>query len=66
MGGAIVMVVVLVIVLPVAILVSGAIGSAVLGGLLKRDRDLDNVDEDGAPNEYLQLSDTNPYTDQGG
>ncbi len=50
-------VVVLLIVLPVATLMSGALGAAVLGGLLKRDRDAANVDDDGNPNEYLQLSD---------
>ena len=63
MGGAIVMVVLLVIVMPVAILLTGAVGAAILGGLVKRDRDLDNVNEDGSPNEYLELSRTNPYAD---
>lgn len=48
--------VVLVIVMPVGILMSGAAGAAVLGGLLKSDRDADNLDDDGDPNEYLRLS----------
>ncbi len=55
------MVVVLVIVMPVGMLMSMAGLAAVLGGLVGRDRDLDNVTEDGEPNEYLKLSDSNPY-----
>ena len=35
--------------------------AAVLGGLVGRDRDLDNVDDDGNPNEYRALADANPY-----
>ena len=66
MAGAIVIVVLLVIVMPVVILLSGAVGAAVLGGLIKRDRDLDNVDDVGAPNEYLQLSEANPYREPPG
>ena len=60
MAGAIAIVVVLVIVMPVAILMSGAAGAAVLGRLLKNDRDADNVDDDGNPNEYLRLSESGP------
>ena len=52
--------VVVVIVMPVGILMSGAAGAAVLGGLLKRDRDAANLDDDGHPNEYLQLSEAEP------
>ena len=59
--GAIIFVVVLVIVMPVGILLSMAGLAAVLGGLVGRDRDLDNVTDDGEPNEYLRLSDANPY-----
>lgn len=59
--GAIIMVVVLVIVMPVGILMSMVALAGVLGGLVGRDRDLDNVTEDGEPNEYLALSDANPY-----
>lgn len=61
MAGAIVILILLVIVMPVAILMSGAVGAAVLGSVLKRDRDADNVDDDGKPNEYLALSETDPY-----
>lgn len=60
MAGVIVILIVVVIVMPVGILMSGAAGAAVLGGLLKRDRDADNLDDDGNPNEYLQLSETKP------
>jgi hypothetical protein len=59
--GAIIMVVVLLVVMPVGILMSMFALAGVLGGLIGRDRDLDNVTEDGAPNEYLTLSDSNPY-----
>jgi hypothetical protein len=59
--GAIVMVIMLVVAMPVGILMSMAVLAAVLGGLVGRDRDLDNVDDDGRPNEYRALSDANPY-----
>ena len=50
------MVVVLVIVLPVAILMSGAAGAGLLGWVLKRD-----VDTTHEGSEQLALSDANPY-----
>lgn len=59
--GAIIFVVVLVIVMPVGILMSMVGLAGVLGGLVGRDRDLDNVTAEGEPNEYLALSDANPY-----
>lgn len=59
--GAIIFVVVLVVVMPVGILMSMVGLAAALGGLVGRDRDLDNVDDDGNPNEYLALADANPY-----
>lgn len=59
--GAIIFVVLLVIVMPVGILMSMVGLAAGLGGLVGRDRDLDNVGDDGEPNEYLALSDANPY-----
>jgi hypothetical protein len=59
--GAIIFVVVLVIVMPVGILMSMVGLAGVLGGLVGRDRDLDNITDDGEPNEYLALSDANPY-----
>ncbi|MEQ8843056.1 MAG: hypothetical protein RIB98_18930 [Acidimicrobiales bacterium] len=59
--GAIIMVVVLVIVMPVGILLSMMGLAGVVGGLVGRNSDLDNVTDDGEPNEYLRLSDSNPY-----
>ena len=59
--GAIIMVIVLVFVMPVGILMSMVGLAAVLGGLVGRDRDLANVDENGEPNEHRALSDANPY-----
>ncbi|MXW74454.1 MAG: hypothetical protein F4Y27_10810 [Acidimicrobiaceae bacterium] len=60
--GAVVIVVLLVVVMPVAVLMSMAGLAGALGTLIGRDRDLDNVTEDGEPNEYLALSETNPYS----
>lgn len=59
--GAIIIVIALVIVMPVGILMSMVGLAGALGTLVGRDRDLDNVTEDGEPNEYLALSDSNPY-----
>ena len=59
--GAIIVVVVLVIVMPVGILMSMAGLAGLLGALVGRDRDLDNVTDDGEPNEYLVLSEANPH-----
>ena len=42
-------------------LVSMAGLAGVIGSLIGRNSDLDNVTDDGDPNEYLQLSDANPY-----
>ena len=56
-AGTIIFIVVLVIVMPVGIMMS----MAGLAGVIGRNSDLDNVTDDGAPNEYLQLSDANPY-----
>ena len=61
--GAVVIVVLLVVAMPVAVLMSMAALAGLLGGLIGRASDLDNVDEDGEPNEYLALSRTNPYRD---
>mgnify|MGYP001821032429 CR=1 FL=1 len=61
--GAIIFVVLLVIVMPVGILMSMVGLAGALGGLVGRDRDLDIVTEDGEPNEYRVLSDSNPYDD---
>lgn len=59
--GAVVIVVLLLVVMPVGVLMSMAALAGTLGGLIGRDRDLDNLDDDGEPNEYLALSETNPY-----
>ena len=59
--GTIIFIVVLVIVMPVGVLMSMAGLAGVLGSLIGRNSDLDNLTEDGEPNEYLQLSDKNPY-----
>jgi hypothetical protein len=59
--GAVIMVIALLIVMPVGVLMSMTGLAGALGALIGRDRDLDNVTEDGEPNEYLGLSDSNPY-----
>ena len=51
------MIVVLVVVMPVGILISGALGAFALGNLLKRDAD---VRHEGF--ELLEVSEANPYT----
>ena len=56
MLGAIIMIIILVVFIPVAVLMSGAIGSALLGGLLKK-----NVDDDHEGSELLEVSESNPY-----
>ena len=56
MLGAIIMIIILVVVIPVAVLMSGAIGSALLGGLLKK-----NVEDDHEGSELLEVSESNPY-----
>lgn len=56
MVGAIIMVILLVIVFPVAVIMSGAVVAAVLGHFLRSSVDEANVDDDGAPNEYLALA----------
>lgn len=59
--GAVIIVIALLIVMPVGVLMSMTGLAGALGALIGRDRDLDNVTEDGEPNEYLALSDSNPY-----
>ncbi len=59
--GSIVMVVLLVVVMPVGILMSMAGLAGVLGGLIGRGSDLENLTEEGEPNEHLALANTNPY-----
>jgi hypothetical protein len=55
MGGTVVMIVILVL-FPIAVLMSGAVGAAVIGTVLKRDRD---ADHEGT--EYLAISESDPY-----
>ena len=59
--GTIIFIVVLVIAMPVGVLLSMTALAGIFGGLIGRNSDLDNVDDDGEPNEYLQLSDANPF-----
>lgn len=61
--GAVVIVVLLVVAMPVAVLMGMAALAGLLGGLIGRASDLDNLSDDGEPNEYLALSRTNPYRD---
>jgi hypothetical protein len=56
MAGAVIMIVVLVVVMPVGILMSGAVGAALLGRLLKTD-----VDTAHEGSELLGVSEANPY-----
>ena len=57
MLGAVVMILLLVVVMPVGILMSGALAAALLGGLLKKD-----VDNTHAGSELLDLSEADPYS----
>ena len=58
MIGAVLMILLLVVVMPVGILMSGALAAALLGGLLKKD--VDNAHEGS---ELLALSETDPWAD---
>ena len=50
----------LVVIMPIVILISGAVAAAFLGGLLKRD-----VDATHEGSELLDLSDSNPWAGNG-
>ena len=52
------MILLLVVVMPVGILMSGALAAALLGGILKKDAD---TTHDGS--ELLALSETDPWAD---
>ena len=54
------MIILLVVVMPVGILLSGAVAAARLGGLLKRD-----VDDTHRGSELLDLSESNPWAGNG-
>jgi len=58
MIGAVLMILLLVVVMPVGILMSGAFAAALLGGILKKDVD---AAHDGS--ELLALSETDPWAD---
>ena len=60
MFGAVLMILLLVVVMPVGILLSGAVVAALLGGLLKRD-----VDNTHRGSELLDLSESNPWAGNG-
>ena len=60
MLGAVLMILLLVVVMPVGILLSGAVVAALLGGLLKRD-----VDDTHQGSELLDLSESNPWAGNG-
>jgi hypothetical protein len=56
MLGAVLMILLLVVVMPVGILMTGALAAALLGGILKKD-----VDATHAGSELLDLSETDPW-----
>ncbi len=51
------MIILLVVVMPVAILLSGALAAALIGGLVKKD-----VDESHKESELLELSESNHWS----
>lgn len=61
--GTVIFIVVLLVVMPVGVLMSMAPLAGVLGWFIGRNSDNENLTEDGEPNEYLALSESNPYDD---
>ncbi|MDG1877872.1 MAG: hypothetical protein P8I99_10750 [Acidimicrobiales bacterium] len=61
--GTIIFIVFLLVIMPVGVLMSMAPLAGILGALLGRNSDKENTTEDGEPNEYLALSELNPYDD---
>ena len=59
MGGAGIMIILLVVVMPIAILLSGALAAALIGGLVKKD-----VDKSHEESELLELSESNPWLEE--
>ncbi len=59
--GGIIMIVALVIAMPIGVLMTMAGIAGALGSLVGRNSDLDNLTDDGEPNEYLALANANPY-----
>ena len=54
------MIILLVVIMPIGILISGAVAAALLGSLLKRD-----VDATHQGSELLDLSESNPWAGNG-
>ena len=61
MLGAVLMILLLVVVMPVGILMTGALAAALLGGVLNKD-----VDTTHEGSELLELSETDPWAGLGG
>jgi len=61
MIGAVLMILLLVVVMPVGILMTGALAAALLGGVLKKD-----VDTAQEGSELLELSETDPWAGPAG
>ncbi len=61
--GTIIFIVVLLVVMPLGVLMSMLPLAGFLGSLIGRNSDRENMTDDGEPNEYLALSDSNPYDD---
>jgi len=61
MLGAVLMILLLVVVMPVGILMTGALAAALLGGVLKKD-----VDTTHEGSELLELSETDPWAGPAG
>ena len=53
------MIVLLVVVMPIAILLSGALAAALIGGLVKKD-----VDKTHKESELFELSESNPWSQE--
>ena len=56
MGSAVIMIIILVVIMPIGILMSGALAAALIGGLIKKDVDVSHKDS-----ELLEVSESNPW-----
>ena len=61
--GTVIFIVVLLVIMPVGVLMSMVPLAGILGSLIGRNSDKENMTDDGEPNEYLTLSDSDPYDD---
>ncbi|MEM9518375.1 MAG: hypothetical protein AAGA37_03580 [Actinomycetota bacterium] len=59
--GTIIFIAMLLVIMPVGVLMSMGGLAGAIGWLIGRNSDLDNTDDEGEPNEYLTLSESNPY-----